>query len=78
MRSRRGYPRGFADRLVQVMDLRDKNTSQLAKLTRVDRKTIYCYRQGDTSPSAVILARMCEILDVSADWLLFGKGEAPQ
>lgn len=78
MRPRRGYPRGFADRLVQVMDLREQNTSQLAKTIRVDRKTIYCYRCGETSPSATILARICENLRVSADWLLFGKGEAPQ
>ncbi len=78
MKERRGFPIGFADRLEQAMDLRDRTSSQLAKDVRVDRKTIYSYRGGDTSPSATVLARICENLHVSADWLLFGKGEAPQ
>lgn len=64
---------GFADRLNQAMYDNDMNAVQLAKLVGVDRRTVYMWQLGDTMPNALILARMCKVLCVSADYLLFGN-----
>ena len=73
MRKRTGFPMGFTERLTQVIEEKQITTRQLCECTRKERKTIYAYKNGDTSPDAVTLARMCCLLGVSADWLLFGK-----
>lgn len=65
---------GFADRLNQAMYDKDMNATQLARLVGVDRKTVYMWQWGDTMPNALILARICKVLSVSADYLLFGSG----
>jgi transcriptional regulator with XRE-family HTH domain len=33
--------------------------------------------RGRHPPTVSVLIRLCEILDVSADWLLFGRGKGP-
>ena len=55
--------------------MENKNTSisQLAKMTGVSRGTIYSWQYGDTMPNSLILAKICKILDASADYLLFGE-----
>ena len=73
----RGFPEGFPDRLIMAMEIRDISKRKLAKITRCDRRSIYSYCYGDTSPSTATFARICIALKVSADWLLFGRGEAP-
>lgn len=65
---------GFADRLNQAMYDRDMNASQLAKLVGMERKTVYSWQWGDSMPNSLILARICKVLGVSADYLLFGSG----
>lgn len=65
---------GFADRLNQAMYDRDMNASQLAKLVGMERKTVYTWQWGYTMPNSLILARICNVLGVSADYLLFGSG----
>lgn len=72
MRCRTGFPIGFPERLVSAIDDAGVTTRQLCECTRKERKTIYAYKNGDSSPDAVTLARMCCLLQVSADWLLFG------
>lgn len=65
---------GFADRLNQAMYDRDMSASQLAKLVGMERKTVYTWQWGYTMPNSLILARICNVLGVSADYLLFGSG----
>lgn len=65
---------GFADRLNQAMYDRDVNATQLAKLVGMERKTVYSWQWGDSMPNSLILARICKVLGVSADYLLFGSG----
>lgn len=65
---------GFADRLNQAMNNRGLNAVQLGELIDMERKTIYTWQWGYTMPNALILARICKVLDVSADYLLFGSG----
>lgn len=49
--------------------------TKLASMIGKERKVIYSYLYGDTTPDALTLARLCVALDISADWLLFGKDE---
>ena len=72
MRRRTGFLQGFPERLTLAIEDAEVSTRQLCDCTRKDRKTIYAYKNGDTSPDALTLARMCCLLRVSADWLLFG------
>ena len=60
---------------MQAMDRADMSAPQLAERIFCERKSIYAYCYGYTAPDAVRLARICKVLHVSADWLLFGKGE---
>ena len=71
-RKRTGYLRGFPERLVEAMELSGINSVELGKQVKRDRKAIYMYRNGDVSPDVLTVARMCAVLHVSADWLLFG------
>lgn len=64
---------GFADRLNQALYDRNISAQKLAKLVGMDRKTVYCWTNGYSIPNALILAKMCKVLHVSADYLLFGE-----
>jgi transcriptional regulator with XRE-family HTH domain len=46
----------------------------LSELTGVPTETVRRYMRGQT-PSAEFLARFCTALDLTADWLLLGRGE---
>lgn len=71
-RKRTGYLRGFPERLREAMELSGMNCVELGKRIQRDRKAIYMYRNGDVAPDAVTVAKMCAVLHISADWLLFG------
>ena len=73
MRRRTGFLQGFPERLTLAIEDAEVSTRQLCDCTGKERKTIYAYKNGYTSPDALTLARMCCLLRVSADWLLFGK-----
>ena len=64
---------GFAERLEQL--LYDKNLSkkELGELIGVERKTVYSWLWGDTMPNSLYLARICKVLKISAEYLLFGE-----
>ncbi len=72
MRKRTGFLQGFPERLTEAIEAQGITTRQLCECTGKERKTIYAYKYGDHSPDAVTLARMCCLLQVSADYLLFG------
>lgn len=76
-REKRYPPMGFPDRLNTA--IHDKNYSRKYVAMRVglERKSIYTYVWGDSMPDVLTLARLCKLLDVSADYLLFGE-EAKQ
>ena len=64
---------GFADRLNQAMYDKDINATQLGRLVGMERKSVYTWQWGYTMPNSLILARICKVLGVSADYLLFGS-----
>lgn len=65
--------RGFADRLNEAMEKKQKSQIILARACNVDRKTIASWQTMQSEPRAYELAVLCTKLNVSADWLLFGK-----
>ncbi len=64
---------GFADRLNQTLYDRNMSATKLGGAVGVERKTVYMWTGGYSMPNALILARMCKTLNVSADYLLFGE-----
>jgi transcriptional regulator with XRE-family HTH domain len=66
---------GYLQRLNDAYISSEFNAVQLGRILHRDRKAIYSYLHGDTTPDALTLARLCIALNISADWLLFGKDD---
>ena len=64
---------GFADRLSKSMKTKNINNTKLAEMIGMERKTVSMWVNGYSMPNSLILARMCKVLNVSADYLLFGE-----
>lgn len=64
---------GFADRLNESMLAKKINNTQLAEKIGMERKSVSMWVNGYSMPNALILARICKILSVSSDYLLFGE-----
>ena len=64
---------GYLQRLNDAYFSSGFGPTKLASLIGMERKVIYRYLNGDTTPDALTLARLCVALNISADWLLFGK-----
>lgn len=64
---------GYLQRLNDAYIMSGLNAVKLGKKIGKDRRTVYGYLYGDSTPDALTLARLCVALDISADWLLFGK-----
>ena len=64
---------GFADRLTKSMYDKEVNNTQLAKKIVMERNAVAMYVNGYSMPNSLILARICKVLNVSADYLLFGE-----
>lgn len=73
MRSKRQPPIGMPERITKCIEENKMNCCQLARIIGVDRKRIYDYKNGVSVPDTAILAKMCKIFKVSADYLIFGK-----
>lgn len=68
------YPlEGFAERLRDLWLKSGKTQKEIARQMGVKRTTLASYLYADTMPNALCLVRLCEIFQVSADYLLFGK-----
>lgn len=66
-------PAGMPERITKCMKDRNMNSCQPARILGVDRKRIYDYKNGVSVPNASIVAKMCEVFDVAADYLIFGR-----
>jgi len=47
---------------------------ELSRKTGVPRRTLENYLSGKSEPKASVIAEICTVLDVSAEWLLTGEG----
>lgn len=67
----------FKQRLAEVCLESGIEITELAEKCQISRSTLYGYIYYDTVPSTFHLMKLCECLKVSADYLIFGKGEKP-
>lgn len=65
----------FSDRLVKARWRRGLNQEALADELGINVVSISNYETGKTMPSSFLLKCICEVLEVSADWLLGLKKE---
>lgn len=70
---------GFFQRLSQAYYRSQMTQEQLGKAIGKSRKTVELYLTARATPDAQTLMRICEALNVSADWILFGdEGRKPE
>lgn len=63
---------GFWDRIDEEINKQNRSKLQVAKKCRFDRKTLY-RPKSNRYMCIVYFARLCTVLNVSADYLLFGE-----
>lgn len=68
---RRNIVKGFPDRLGRAIYVSELTTIQIAAIIGCERKSISNWQNGVNCPSAYYLAKLSELLNVSADYLLF-------
>lgn len=61
------------DRIAAVRKAAGLTQEQLGELVGVSRQAVSKWEAGQTIPDAVTIARLCEALHVSADYVLLGK-----
>lgn len=66
-------PTGFPERLNQAIYDRGLTKAGVAREIGVDRKSIILYTYGESTPDVTVLRRLCTVLNVSADYLIFGR-----
>ncbi|MGP7732869.1 LexA family protein [Oceanimonas smirnovii] len=65
----------MSTRILQRRNALHMTQEKLAKLIGVSRVSISQWERGDTSPKGENFYKLAEVLQVSAQWLLEGKGE---
>lgn len=63
---------GFGNRLKLAMG--EHSIADFARLIGWHPETVRRYLTGETRPPAVFLAKLCDRLPLSPDWLLMGRG----
>ena len=66
----------FADRLKQLRKQQGLSQSQLGDLVGVHYNHIGRYERGTSQPSADVLSKIADILDISSDYLLEGERDS--
>ena len=63
----------FGNRLKAIMDERKLSSLRLGAAIQADSQTVNTWVNGKHYPNGYYIVRMCKVLDVSADYLLFGE-----
>lgn len=64
-------PQAIILRLKSIIDLKGGPT-EAARKAGLNASTMDSYYRGNSLPGALALACICDALEISADWLLFG------
>ena len=67
---------GFGARLTEAMRSRGLSSAEASRQLKIRSPSVvekWC--RGEAEPRLDSFVRICEALEVSADWLLFGRGE---
>lgn len=70
---KRRPPEGFCERLAEAFYESGKSASAIEREIGVNHSNLLSYITGDMAPTVINLAKLCKVLKVSADYLLFGK-----
>ena len=65
------------DRLAAARKAVGLSQEQLGERLDVTRQAVSKWESGKATPDVLTAARLCEVLHISADYLLLGKNEAP-
>ena len=65
------------DRLAAARKAAGLSQEQLGERLDVTRQAVSKWESGQATPDVLTAARLCEVLQISADYLLLGKNEAP-
>ena len=69
------YPlEGFTERLRESWTASGLTQGEIAQRIGTERKAFCSYINARSMPDALRLARLCAVFNVSADYLLFGRG----
>lgn len=69
------YPlEGFTERLRESWTASGLTQGEIAQRIGTERKAFCSYINAKSMPDALRLARLCAVFNVSADYLLFGRG----
>lgn len=63
------------NRLREVMEYNGLNIKAFAKLLDVPYRTLQNYLLNERNPSAELLIKVSDVLNVNLNWLMRGKGE---
>ena len=72
-RTRTGIIEGFAERLDALIIESGLNHSEIGNRVGRERKSISAYRNGTSVPDAVVLMKMCAVLNTTPNYLISGK-----
>lgn len=62
----------FSERLAKAIYDSGKSQHEVGKACGLAKNSIYQYTDGTSLPNAYVLALLCTVLNVSANYLLFG------
>ena len=66
-------PVGFSERLYNAWVNSGLDLTELSRRSGVARSSLYYYMYDGVSPNISVFARICKVLKVSSDFILFGK-----
>lgn len=66
-------PEGFTERLYDTVLKSGLEITEISRKTGISRSSVYAYVINGYAPNITALAKLCKVLGVSADYLLFGK-----
>ena len=63
----------FSIRLIFLRKKAGLTQKEIASIIHIERSTYAYYETGKTTPSYKVVEALCNLYQVTADWLLFGK-----
>lgn len=67
----------FSERVLQARKAKGMSQEKLAELVGVSRQAVSKWETGEAKPDVEKLIAICEVLELSMDYLCFGKEEEP-
>ena len=73
MKTLQVMPVDMRKRLVGVIENSGLTITEISRRTGLSRSLIYAYMYDGKNPTVISLWKLCTVLHVSADWILFGR-----